>query len=86
MNRKQKRLFIRIAVSAVLLILVNIIPLPVPVRCVIFAAAYLTAGYDILRKAVLGAGNGRLLDENFLMAVATIGAIALAIKIGRAHV
>ena len=79
MNRKQKRLLIRIAVSAVLLILVNIIPLPVSVRCVIFAAAYLTAGYDILRKAVLGAGNGRLLDENFLMAVATVGAIALAI-------
>ena len=79
MNRKQKRLLIRIAVSAVLLILVNIIPLPVYVCCVIYAAAYLTAGYDILRKAVLGAGNGRLLDENFLMAVATVGAIALAV-------
>ena len=69
----------RIIASAVLLLLANLLPLPFPLKCAVYAAAYLTVGWDILRKAALGIKNGRVFDENFLMAVATLGAIALAI-------
>ena len=79
MNRKQKKMLRRIAVSAVLLILVNILPLPMWAKLVLYAAAYVTIGWDILRKAALGIGNKQVFDENFLMAVATLGAIGLAI-------
>ena len=79
MNRKQKKMLRRIAVSAVLLILVNILPLPMWAKLVLYAAAYVTIGWDILRKAALGIGNRQVFDENFLMAVATLGAIGLAI-------
>ena len=79
MNRKQKKMLVRILLSAGLLLIVNLIPLPVWLQCPFFAGAYFISGYDVLRKAVLGIGNGRFLDENFLMAVATLGAIALAI-------
>ena len=69
----------RIIASAVLLLLANLLPMPFPLRCAVYAAAYLTVGWDILRKAALGIKNGRVFDENFLMAVATLGAIALAV-------
>ena len=79
MNRKQKKMLRRIAVSAVLLILVNILPLPMWAKLVLYAASYVTIGWDILRKAAKGIGNKQVFDENFLMAVATLGAIGLAI-------
>ncbi len=82
MNRKQKKMLGRIAASALLLILVNLLPLPFPVRCLLYAAAYFIIGWDILRKAVLGIGNRQVFDENFLMAVATLGAIGLAVYEG----
>ena len=79
MNKKQKKMLYRILVSAALLVLANVLPLPVWARTVLFAAAYFTVGWDILRKAALGIKNRQVFDENFLMAVATLGAIALAI-------
>ena len=79
MNRKQKKMLWRIAASAALLLLANLPFLPFPARCVLYAASYGIIGWDILRKAALGIGNGQVFDENFLMAVATLGAIALAI-------
>ncbi len=82
MNRKQKKTAVRIGVSALLLLLANLLPLPFALRCAVYAAAYLTVGLDILRKAALGIRNGRVFDENFLMAVATLGAIALAVADG----
>jgi len=82
MNRKQKKMLQRICISAALLILVNLIPLPIWAKCIVYAAAYLAVGWDILRKAAKGIKNRQVFDENFLMAVATIGAIALAIADG----
>ena len=82
MNRKQKKMLVRIVISAVLLVLVNLLPLPFWARCAVYAAAYFCVGWDILRKAALGIKNRQVFDENFLMAVATLGAIALAIKEG----
>ena len=84
MNKKQKSLLARIIVAAVFfvplyLISEGIVPvsLPGPAVFALFMIPYLTAGYDILRKALLGIRNGRLFDECFLMTVATVGAIAL---------
>ena len=82
MNRKQKKMLRRILASAALLAAAILLPLPFPARCALYAAAYIVIGWDILRKAVLGIGNRQLFDENFLMAVATLGAIALAIYEG----
>ena len=82
MNRKQKKMLQRICISAALLILVNLIPLPFWAKCIVYAAAYLAVGWDILCKAAKGIKNRQVFDENFLMAVATIGAIALAIADG----
>ncbi|MBQ7435422.1 MAG: cadmium-translocating P-type ATPase [Oscillospiraceae bacterium] len=79
MNKKQKKMLYRILVSAALLVLANVLPLPVWAKTVLFAAAYFTVGWDILRKAALGIKNRQVFDENFLMAVATLGAIALAV-------
>lgn len=80
MNKKQKKMLIRILISAVLLIVVNLLPISgTIVRTVFYLAAYLMVGYDILRKAGKGILNGRVFDENFLMAIATVGAIALAV-------
>ena len=72
----------RIIASAVLLLLTNLLPLPFWLRCAVYAAAYFCVGWDILRKAALGIKNRQVFDENFLMAVATLGAIALAVKEG----
>lgn len=79
MTKKQKKMLIRIAVSAVLLVLLNIVPFTGWVRTALYLADYLIIGCDILRKAGRGIRNGRVFDENFLMAVATVGAIALAV-------
>ena len=82
MNAKQKKMLQRIILSAVLLVFVNLAPLPFWAKCIVYAAAYLAVGWDILRKAALGIRNRQVFDENFLMAVATLGAIALAIVDG----
>ena len=82
MNKKQKKMLYRILVSAALLLLANVLPLPVWAKTILFAAAYFTVGWDILHKAAMGIKNGRVFDENFLMAVATLGAIALAVADG----
>ena len=79
MNRKQKKTLTRILIAAALLILANLLPLPFWLRCAVYAASYFTVGWDILRKAAMGIRNRQVFDENFLMAVATLGAIALAI-------
>ena len=79
MNKKQKTMLCRIAAAAVLLLALNILPIRGIVRILLYLAAYLTIGYDILRKAAKGIAKRRVFDENFLMAVATVGAIALAI-------
>ena len=82
MKKKQKVMLIRIIVSAVLLIALNIIPVTGWLRLGCFVAVYLVIGYDILKKAGRGIINGRVFDENFLMAIATVGAFALAIYDG----
>ncbi|MCR5136003.1 MAG: cadmium-translocating P-type ATPase [Oscillospiraceae bacterium] len=79
MTKKQKKMLIRILISAGILILLNVISLPAPVSAVGYLLAYLTVGYDILRKAWKGILNRRPFDECFLMAVATLGAIGLAV-------
>ena len=82
MNRKQKKMLVRIVISAALLVAVNFLPLPFWARCAVYAAAYFCVGWDILRKAALGIKNRQVFDENFLMAVATPGAMAPAVKEG----
>ena len=79
MNRKQKKSLIRIIIAAVLLILLKTAPMPGRLSIILYLAAYLVIGYDILRKAFRGILNRQVFDENFLMAVATLGAIALAV-------
>lgn len=79
MNKKQKKMLARIIVSAVMLVILNFLPVTGILRIALYLAVYLIIGYDILRKAGKGILNGRVCDENFLMTVATIGAIALAI-------
>lgn len=77
MTRKQKKVFIRILVAAVLVAVLLFVPIRNPWRFVLFMIPYLVIGYDILRKAFLGVIHGEVFDENFLMAVATLGAIIL---------
>lgn len=78
MTKKQKKVFIRILISAVLVVVFSLIPADITgLRFVLFMIPYLIIGYDILRKAVLGVIHGEVFDENFLMAVATLGAILL---------
>ena len=79
MNRKQKKMLIRIAIAAVLLGAVKLFKIGGWAGIALYAASYITIGYDILRKALRGVVNRQMFDENFLMAVATVGAIALAI-------
>lgn len=78
MNKKQKKVLLRIIIAAVLLALLNLVSLPEIPAMLLYFAAYIVIGYDILRKAGKGILNGRVFDENFLMAVATVGAVALA--------
>jgi len=79
MTKKQKKMLIRILITAVMLVALYIIPVTGWLRLALYLAAYLVIGYDILKKAGQGIANGRVFDENFLMAVATVGAFALAI-------
>ena len=78
MIRKQKKVLIRIIISAVLVLVFSLIPVEnTYIRLALFMIPYLVIGYDILKKAILGIIHGEVFDENFLMAVATVGAIAL---------
>ena len=77
MNKKQKKVLIRIIVAAVLMLVFLLIPVTGWIRLALFMIPYLVIGYDILKKAFKGILNKQVFDENFLMAVATIGAIAL---------
>lgn len=79
MNRKQKKMLTRILIAAVSVILLNLLPFKGIVQLLLYLAVYLVIGYDILRKAGRGILNGRVFDENFLMAVATVGAFVLAV-------
>ena len=79
MSRKQKKMLVRIIIAAVMLIALKFIPGRGLVQLALYLVAYLVIGYDILRKAGKGIVNRRVFDENFLMAVATVGAFALAI-------
>ena len=79
MTKKQKKMLVRIIISAVLLLAAKLIPLPLWASLPLYAASYIVIGYDILRKAGHGILNRKVFDENFLMAVATLGAIGLAI-------
>ncbi len=82
MNKKQKKMIIRIAISAVIMILLKILPITGVLRVLFALLAYLIIGYDILKKAGRGILNLRIFDENFLMSVATVGAIVLALYTG----
>ena len=77
MNKKQKKVFIRIIIAFALIIILKWIPVEGYVRFALYMVPYLVIGYDILRKAGKGILNRQVFDENFLMAVATVGAIAL---------
>ena len=82
MNRKQKKMLIRILVAAAMTVGLNFVPVAGAARLAAYLAAYLIIGYDILRKAGRGILNGRVFDENFLMAIATVGAFVLAVYSG----
>ena len=77
MNKKQKKVLTRIIIAFVLLVLLNFLPVDGYLRMALYMVPYLVIGYDILKKAFKGIRNRQVFDENFLMAVATIGAIAL---------
>ncbi len=77
MNRKQKKVLVRIIIAAALMIVLSFLPIEGYVRFGLFMVPYLVIGHDILRKALKGIQNRQVFDENFLMAVATIGAILL---------
>ena len=79
MSKKQKKMLIRILIAAALMILLNVLKLPKAVSACLYLVCYLVIGYDILRKAWRGILNRRPFDECFLMAVATLGAIGLAL-------
>ena len=77
MNKKQKKMLIRIIIAAVLIVVFSLLPTEGYLRFVLFMIPYLVIGYDILKKAFKGILNKQVFDENFLMAVATVGAILL---------
>ena len=79
MNKKQKKMLARIMIAAVLMIALNFVPVQGALRFILYMIPYLVIGYDILLKAARGIRNRQVFDECFLMAVATIGAIALAL-------
>ena len=79
MNKKQKKMLIRIVVSAAFLIGLGFAPVTGAARFLLYLIPYLVIGYDILLKALKGIRNRQVFDESFLMAVATVGAIALAV-------
>ena len=77
MNKKQKKMLIRIIIAAVLIVVFSLLPAEGYLRFVLFMIPYLVIGYDILKKAFKGILNKQVFDENFLMDVATVGAILL---------
>lgn len=77
MTKKQKKVLIRIVVAAVLMVILHFVPIEGVWKGLLYLIPYAVIGYDILRKAVLGIMHGEVFDENFLMAVATVGAMAL---------
>ena len=79
MTKKQKKVLYRIIIAAVLLVVLHFLPVPGYLKFALYLIPYAIIGYDILRKAVLGIIHGEVFDENFLMAVATVGAMLLAI-------
>ena len=79
MTKKQKKMLLRILVTAVMLAVLHLLPITGVPQLIAYLAAYLVIGYDILRKAGRGILNGRAFDENFLMALATLGAFFLAV-------
>lgn len=79
MTRKQKKLLLRIIIAAALVLILQFIPAEGWLRFSLYLIPYLVIGYDILKRAALGILHGQVFDENFLMAVATVGAFALAL-------
>ena len=79
MNKKQQKTLIRIIVTCILLGIIYLLPISGWERLAAYIIPYGIIGYDVLRKAVKGIGNRQVFDENFLMAVATVGALALAV-------
>ena len=79
MTKKQKKMLLRIIIAAVMLAALYFLPVTGWLRLGLYLVTYLVIGYDILKKAGQGIANGRVFDENFLMAVATVGAFALAV-------
>ena len=79
MNKKQKKMFTRILIAAVLMVVLELLPTTGILRFGLYMIPYLVVGYDILRKAFRGILNRRIFDENFLMVVATLGAIAVGL-------
>ena len=79
MNKKQKKMLARILIAAAMVAGLQLIPVTGVVELALYLAAYLVIGYDILKKAGRGILNRRVCDENFLMAIATLGAFGLAI-------
>ena len=79
MNRKQKIMLVRIVAAAAMMIGLEFAPVEGVVRFLLYLVPYLVIGYDILKKAVRGILNRQVFDENFLIAMATVGAIALAL-------
>ena len=79
MTKKQKKMLLRIIIASVMLAALYFLPVTGWLRLGLYLVTYLVIGYDILKKAGQGIANGRVFDENFLMAVATVGAFALAI-------
>ena len=79
MTKKQKKMLVRILITAAMLIALKFIPITGIPQLIAYLAAYAVIGYDILKKAGHGIANGRAFDENFLMALATLGAFAVAI-------
>lgn len=79
MNRKQRKMLVRLIITAVMMLMLNFIPAEGYVRFALYLIPYFVIGYDILKKAVLGIWNRQVFDENFLMAVATVGALIIAV-------
>ena len=77
MTKKQKKVLYRIIIAAILLVAIHFIPVTGYFKAALFLIPYLIIGYDILKKAILGIIHGEVFDENFLMAVATVGAMIL---------
>lgn len=79
MNQKQKKMLLRIVLAAVMMIVLELLPVQGLLRAALYLIPYLTVGYDILIEAAMGVVSGQLLDENFLMAIATVGAMVLGV-------